>query len=55
MALHGKELSRNPNVCPSCSSMADGLDEVTDSEADCCADSERPSIYAPPLATASAA
>jgi hypothetical protein len=27
IAARGQELSRNPNVCASCSSMADGMDE----------------------------
>ncbi len=29
MARGGNELSRNPNMCASCSSMADGMDDVS--------------------------
>ncbi len=31
MAETGNQLSRNPNMCASCSSMADGLDDETGS------------------------
>jgi len=27
MGEHGQELSRNPNICASCSSLVDGMDE----------------------------
>ena len=29
IAVNGPELSRNPNVCASCSSMADGMEETS--------------------------
>jgi hypothetical protein len=32
MPEHGNPLSRNPNICASCSSIADGMEESTLSE-----------------------
>jgi hypothetical protein len=32
MAGAGNSLSRNPNICASCSSLSDGMDAASDSE-----------------------
>ena len=46
MIERGNALSRNPNVCASCSSLADGIDEALISEL---ADEELPKPLVPEL------
>ena len=55
MALGGNALSRNPNICASCSSVLDGMDESEHLEAEKVVEEELPSPAETPTQTPKAA